>query len=396
MDFTGNGTDGSGSGSSSSNGTSDDHTRSIQRALASLQLPHMPLDSDLGEEDADGSTLPIQTFRILVVADVDLSSTSALAEYTLQQKNQVFDASRIDLCIACGPFCRDQDLLPYLRGKQKAARQNLHASQSKSSETANTPFFRSQEETVALEGLMTAALSQLESIVCRVVYCPGSSDPLTTLLSAKRLTPNSRNVHRQWLPMVPGLGCAALFYLDAPQILMPKKSSSKGDGGDGGGGQSYEDQDEDPQDTSENDEEDTMALLTEQLIGIQQRYVFSLIGVERMKGTRSNRKAFEVATCCALPVYCSLTCLSYRYRCCCHNSLPSSPLIQSLACQFRRIQLDTPTTLTTRSKTKTITNTLGCRLSFSTRTDCARNTLCTRSCTDSADRRNPGRFGACK
>ncbi len=126
---------------------------------------------------------------------------------------------------------------------------------------------------------MTAALSQLESIVCRVVYCPGSSDPLTTLLSAKRLTPNSRNVHRQWLPMVPGLGCAALFYLDAPQILMAEKSSSSGNEGDGR--QSFEDEDQDPQDATENDEEDTMALLTEQLIGIQQRYVSILASVER-------------------------------------------------------------------------------------------------------------------
>jgi hypothetical protein len=274
MDSAGNAMDGGGS----SNMNSEDHTQSIQRALASLQLPHMPLDDGLGEENADGSTTPLQTFRILVVADVDLKSASALAEYTLQQKNQVFDASRIDLCIACGPFCRDQDLLPYLRGKQKTARQNLHQSQLKSPETANTPFFRSQEETVALEGLMTAALSQLESIVCRVVYCPGSSDPLTTLLSAKRLTPNSRNVHRQWLPMVPGLGCAALFYLDAPQILM----SSGGKGGDdGGNGPSYEDEDIDPQDGSENNEEDTMALLTEQLIGIQQRYVSTLAYIER-------------------------------------------------------------------------------------------------------------------
>jgi hypothetical protein len=272
MDSTGNSMDGGGS-----NMNYEDPTQSIQRALASLQLPHMPLDDGLGEENADGSTTPLQTFRILVVADVDLKSASALAEYTLQQKNQVFDASRIDLCIACGPFCRDQDLLPYLRGKQKTARQNLHQSQLKSPETANTPFFRSQEETVALEGLMTAALSQLESIVCRVVYCPGSSDPLTTLLSAKRLTPNSRNVHRQWLPMVPGLGCAALFYLDAPQILMAEKSSSSGGQGDGGNGLSYEEDDIDPQDGSENNGEDTMALLTEQLIGIQQRYVSALL-----------------------------------------------------------------------------------------------------------------------
>ena len=98
-----------------------------------------------------------------------------------------------------------------------------------------TPFFRTAEETAALEGLMTAALSQLESIVCRVVYCPGSSDPLSTLVARKqqhrchhqRLTPNSRNIHQQWIPLAPGLGCGGLFYLDASQdLLLPLSSSS--------------------------------------------------------------------------------------------------------------------------------------------------------------------------
>jgi hypothetical protein len=241
----------------------------IHEALASLQLPH--------------SNDSLQSFRILVVADVDLSSASALAEYTLQQQNQTFDASRIDLCIACGPFYLDQDLLPYLKGKQKATRQHLQQSQPNNSNsthhqvssTNNTPFVRSREETVALEGLMTAALSQLESIVCRVVYCPGSTDPLSTLLSAKRLTPNSRNIHRKWLPLVPGLGCAALFYLDDPQAVLKCKLKSKATKK-----RLYEDEDphdsyanDEPHDSEVNDEEDATALLTEQLIGIQQRYV---------------------------------------------------------------------------------------------------------------------------
>ena len=219
----------------------------------------------------------------------------------MQQNNQVFDARDIDLCIACGSFCRDDDLSPYLRGKQqRRARErrqkrrqreytddeqsepppattmtttttmqpnnnndyyfnNNNNNNNQEDETRTTTtttttnngheelFWRSREETSALEGLMTAALSQLESIVCRVVYCPGASDPLTTLLHhrggtdtgttttaatsalddhptdsraprPKRLTPNSRNIHQQWLPLAPGIGCAALLYLDNQHI----------------------------------------------------------------------------------------------------------------------------------------------------------------------------------
>jgi hypothetical protein len=70
--------------------------------------------------------------------------------------------------------------------------------------------------------------------------------------------------------------------LDAPQILMAEKSSSSGKEGDGGRQLFEEDEeDQDPQDTTDNDEEDTMALLTEQLIGIQQRYVSTFAAVER-------------------------------------------------------------------------------------------------------------------
>jgi hypothetical protein len=74
---------------------------------------------------------------------------------------------------------------------------------------------------------MTAALSQLESIVCRVVFVPGRTDPITTITSSsdnsqnpfsytkeRRLTPNSRNIHQHWTPLSPGLGCAGLLYLD--------------------------------------------------------------------------------------------------------------------------------------------------------------------------------------
>jgi hypothetical protein len=185
------------------NSVDENSERFIREALDSLHLPQMPTNG------APSS----HVLRILVVADLDLPSASALAEYTLQQSHQASDTSSVDLCIACGSFAREEDLLPYLRGKQ-ARRQSERQS------TCNeTPFLRSREETAALEGLMTAALSQLESIVCRVIYCPGSHDPVTSLFTdrTRRLTPNSRNVHQQWLPLAPGIGCAALLYVDSAE-----------------------------------------------------------------------------------------------------------------------------------------------------------------------------------
>lgn len=229
----------------------------IHTALAGLQLPHMPQSATTtsttpsttnppGDSTAAAAAAATSSpsIRILLVSDVDLSSASALAEYTLLQKNQVFDASRIDLCIACGPFCRDEDLLPYLKGKSRKQLQHLfedgssssthnnnntatnnnkgnhhHPNKANRSTSWSSVYFRTPEETAVMEGLVTAAISQLESIVCRVVFCPGSTDPITTSTSPEdlRLTPNSRNVHRQWLPLAPGLGCAGLLFLDAPR-----------------------------------------------------------------------------------------------------------------------------------------------------------------------------------
>jgi hypothetical protein len=75
------------------------------------------------------------------------------------------------------------------------------------------------------QSIIEISLIMPSQIVCRVVYCPGFSDPLSIMvprtltgmydeLSYKRLTPNSRNIHQQWLPLAPGLGCAGLFYFD--------------------------------------------------------------------------------------------------------------------------------------------------------------------------------------
>jgi len=300
----------------------------LQEALADLHLPHMTSSSPSSarakgaqshtetSESHQQQQIPSQsnqrssqvpqeeplpTIRILVVADVDLPSASALSEYTLQQKNDVFDASMIDLIIACGSFCRDEDLVPYLRGRRRGTVRTAASTEADHPWTS-TPFFRTKEQTAALEGLMTAAISQLESIVCRVVYCPGSSDPLTTLLPSsandpprpschRRLTPNSQNVHRQWLPLAPGIGCTALLYLDLPERLVtetaagygitlpnssgtppPNRPSSSHSAGSGY--PSFESEyGEEPGQEDENDEIDEMAIWIDQLSKIQQRYV---------------------------------------------------------------------------------------------------------------------------
>lgn len=228
----------------------------LPQRMARLQLPHMP-ESD--SASGDPSSLP--SICVMVVADLDLSSAAALAEYALQQRNQVFDASRVDLCIACGPFSRDEDLRKYQSRRQRKQNQTVQQS----------PFVRSREETAALEGLVTAALSQLENVVCRVVFCPGSTDPLTTILPGEdgrerlRLTPNSRNIHQQWLPLGPSLGCAGLLYLESPEkVVVPKEKNPA---------QRFSTGEEDDSDKEEKQEdvEDVHDILSEQITGMQQR-----------------------------------------------------------------------------------------------------------------------------
>ena len=229
----------------------------LRRGMASLQLPHMPENLSSPPSKHEPASLP--AIRILVVADLDLPSAAALVEYTLQQRNQVFDASRIDLCIACGPFSRDEDLRAY-QSRRKQTKNIKTVQQS--------PFVRSREQTAALEGLVTAALSQLENIVCRVVFCPGSTDPITTILPGEdgreklRLTPNSRNIHQQWLPLVPSLGCAGLLYLESPEKVVSKDKDKKDSS------QSFTADDDSEND---DDEETVEDILSEQIDGIQQR-----------------------------------------------------------------------------------------------------------------------------
>ena len=162
---------------------------------------------------------------------------------------------------------------------------------------------------------MTATLSQLENIVCRVVYCPGSTDPITSCLGQRaattsddsaahphrhrhhhhhprRYTPNSRNAHRQWLPLAPGLGTAALLYLDCSDDLVRdataallRWSSAPGGGsrngrrtGSDGDRQRGDDDDDDNDEDDETDEDDedneaneNIALWIEQLQQLKQQ-----------------------------------------------------------------------------------------------------------------------------
>jgi hypothetical protein len=399
--------------------------RQLAEAMASLQLPQAtsglppvgpakpsssPDSSPPNESDETPSPAAPNhehpTITLLVVADLDLASASELSEYALRHR------LHIDLCIACGSFCRDEDLVkmaaasslssssstspiassspasygrndnePHQRGgfvgrgvgggsdgvssapidramaggrgglrsimalagPNKSQGPNCWYPRRSASATATaevgtatdagstasstggsgercgwdaTPFFRTREQTSALEGLLTATLSQLENIVCRVVYCPGSTDPITSCLGQaavpneelgassaahhqshhpRRYTPNSRNLHRQWLPLAPGLGTAALLYLDCSDDLVQdataallRWSSAPGGGshnkkrGGGGGGadgdrqhddDEDEEEDEDDDDDEDNEANENIALWIEQLKQLKQQYV---------------------------------------------------------------------------------------------------------------------------
>lgn len=223
----------------------------INRQLASLQLPNMPsIVSPIHQrrrQEPTNSVIPPK-LRILVVADIDLESSSALAEAALVNHDPTKEnpLQLVDLCIACGPFCGSDGLNDYYQGRHRLRHFQKHHDMNRHlfaqgrtpttfapPPTITTPFSapkpsnyiqndnnrkqntRSPEENAAMEGLMTATLSQLESIVCRVVFIPGNTDPIALPNKQnKRLTPNSRNLHKQWMPLGPGLGCAGLLHLD--------------------------------------------------------------------------------------------------------------------------------------------------------------------------------------
>ena len=168
---------------------------------------------------------------VLVVADLNLDSASQLAEHALRVPE--LQGGRIDLVLACGPLVQPRrDLSPYLdRWQRRRRRQQQPESMSRTEAQSLSP-----ELTAACEGLVTGALSQLESIVCRVLWVPSKeTDPVTTTVTAtnaisssatdgngtttttmgngeaeRRLTPNARNIHGKWMSLAPGIGCCGV------------------------------------------------------------------------------------------------------------------------------------------------------------------------------------------
>jgi hypothetical protein len=154
----------------------------MEDIFASLQLPRTD-----GSNEEEPPTL-----CLLVVADMDLPSASALAESALT--NLPEGGTLIDGILACGPFLSDDTLRQYL--------------QPMSTIPSDSPVL-----VHAQEGLVTGCLSQLESIVCRVAWLPATQSDPATLFSQeeeRRLTPNSRNIHKRHLPLAPGLACCGL------------------------------------------------------------------------------------------------------------------------------------------------------------------------------------------
>ena len=168
------------------NGANPNDDNAVNSLLSQLQLPRM-----------DPNETP--SLRFLAVADFDLTSASALAEYALHHAE--IGGGNVDCILACGPMVTDEDVrCRYLQGRNRQIKRQ--------------PYERSREETAALEGLASSALSQLESIVCRVVFVPHPTDPCTALRCSSetphqhlRLTPNSINVHEHWLQLALGIGC---------------------------------------------------------------------------------------------------------------------------------------------------------------------------------------------
>lgn len=105
--------------------------------------------------------------RLLVVADVDVTSASLIAEHFVPQ------SPRFDAIVIMGPFTHEEA--------------------------------KTEEELVISKGEMGAVIAQFENIVCRVIYLGSERDPISTLAEQLHLTPNSVNVHARRLPLAEGL-----------------------------------------------------------------------------------------------------------------------------------------------------------------------------------------------
>lgn len=108
-----------------------------------------------------------ESLKILIVADVDLKSSSALVEEYATKDNA------FDMILLCGPICYRE---------------------------CETP-----EQIASVHGEISAIIAQLENIVCRVCLLASELDPSAILTEQLHLTPNSVNVHGRSLSLSQGL-----------------------------------------------------------------------------------------------------------------------------------------------------------------------------------------------
>ena len=111
---------------------------------------------------------PARSFRVLVVADIDLAGVNALAARYVPD-----NANEVDMIVACGPFTHME--------------------------------CKSEEELAVTKANIAATIAQLECIVCRVAYLASDHDPTEVLTEELHLTPNSVNFHARMLPLAKGL-----------------------------------------------------------------------------------------------------------------------------------------------------------------------------------------------
>jgi hypothetical protein len=117
---------------------------------------------------SDFDSFPFQTsLEVLIVADVDLISSSALVEgYSMSDVH-------CDMILLCGPVCYRE---------------------------CETP-----EQIASVQGDISAIVAQLENIVCRVCILGSELDPSAIVTEQLHLTPNSVNIHGRSLSLSTGL-----------------------------------------------------------------------------------------------------------------------------------------------------------------------------------------------
>ena len=144
-----------------------------------------------------------ERLRLLVLSDVSLPSASKLAEYFLFNSEK-FKA--VDLIVVAGNVnCQGGGDWGEVGGVNSFGESDL--SGGGGCDDAHGVRQRKASDI----GVMSGILSQLETIVCRVLYVPGERDPVEVSVNngekdCMRLTPNSRNASGLYFKVCRDLG----------------------------------------------------------------------------------------------------------------------------------------------------------------------------------------------